>query len=244
MSSSPSKYHELIYNAVVSADNADLSSAVEFLRAALSLRFDGKIASSLDLIHAQNARAPGKAIDLRSMLRELYVEPELPAPEPAPEEPSPVSNPTAQHMAVGSQGMDTQATAQTSAIAGPADPEDLVDQARDLYLSGSLESALDLIEVANKSVISEEGKRLREAIRASCIQRYMADLSPLERVVTPAVARGEWRNLRLNAQRTFLLSQADGIATIADLIDLSGLAELDALRTIKWMIDEGILDIS
>lgn len=246
------KYQQLLHEAVQAADTADIQTAIDALRSALSVRFDGRIASALDLLHVHSVREPQRAVDLRRTLKDLLEA--LPEPEPEPVQESSATHPAGghprdeaasdAHPKADTPAQNIQATVPTPAIPGPDRSEELVDMARDAYLAGDLETALDRIEEANRSPLADEAQRLRDAIRSSCTQLFAAQLQPLDRVVTPAVGRGEWRNLRLNAQRTFLLSQADGMASIADLIDVSGLGELEALRTIKSMMDEGILDVS
>ena len=88
---------------------------------------------------------------------------------------------------------------------------------------------------------------IREALRVAeqCRQRlraiYMGRLGELTQVPTLTISRSELRWLTLDHRAGFLLSQVDGRTTFDEIIEISGLSELDATRILARLVEHGVI---
>jgi hypothetical protein len=63
----------------------------------------------------------------------------------------------------------------------------------------------------------------------------------LGRVATLRVLPGELRALAVDHRAAFLLAQIDGISTVEMILDVSGMARVDALRFLNGFVEQGII---
>lgn len=118
----------------------------------------------------------------------------------------------------------------------------LLNDARGLLRSGGAESALEFLMSADTSG-QFECEAMIELLRATLYQQYQGALGDPMRV--PRVLAGmetEMRNRNLPASAGFLLSMIDGETPLCDLVSLSGMDRIDAMRLVSGMFGAGILE--
>lgn len=89
-----------------------------------------------------------------------------------------------------------------------------------------------------------EAKNYAESCRKRLEQLYSSRLGSLDRHVEVAVPEREIRWLGLDHRAGFLLSRIDGSATIEEIIDMSGMAHLEALKTLAELLDIGAIRLA
>jgi hypothetical protein len=73
---------------------------------------------------------------------------------------------------------------------------------------------------------------------------FSARLAPLERTVTVAVSPEQIRWLSLDHKSGFLLSLVDGNSSIEELLDISGMPRLDALRILSTLAQQKVIALT
>lgn len=131
-----------------------------------------------------------------------------------------------------------------SVVPPPVGPEGRLRQAEERLALGEYGPALMLAEGVLDEMPGHLGaQRCVEACRAELRTSYlmrMGDGSSIPRVVTPP---GEIRWLDLDHRAGFLLSRVDGMSSIDDILDMSGMSELDALRLLFELMQAGVIEI-
>jgi hypothetical protein len=159
-------------------------------------------------------RAPTKAPLLKRPSLEAPPAPEAP-PEPPTPEPFPLSRP-------------------------PVRPEVL--DMRDRYATGDFTGALVVAEALLESNPDhEEARRCHERCTETLSQMYMARLGSPAQAVRVVVPSEQIRWLSLDHRAGFLLSLVDGASTIEELLDISGMPRLDALRILYGLLDQRVI---
>lgn len=135
---------------------------------------------------------------------------------------------------------------------GPADPlgspvappgvDPTVADLRDRYAAGDFTGALLLAEsVLENDPSHADAKRYLESCRDVLIQMYTARLGPLDQIVRVAVPPDQVRWLSLDHRSGFLLSLVDGSSTLEELLDISGMPRLDALRIMFTLVEQQVI---
>ena len=88
-----------------------------------------------------------------------------------------------------------------------------------------------------------EATKYAESCRERLEQIYSSRVGALSRHVRVAVPENEIRWLGLDHRAGFLLSRIDGGSTIEEIIDMSGMARLEALKTLISLLDNGAIRI-
>jgi hypothetical protein len=137
---------------------------------------------------------------------------------------------------------------------GAVDPSSLHPQAEaaldpsisisDLFAVGDFTGALSEAE-RRLGINPEDDEALRylDECRRTLIRMYTARLAPLERPVRLAVAPGEIRWLTLDHRAGFLISRMDGTCSVEDLLDVSGMPRLDALKILHELVNRAVVVI-
>jgi hypothetical protein len=124
----------------------------------------------------------------------------------------------------------------------PANPE--VSDMRDRYAMGDFSGAL---LVANNILARRpddpDALRYAQSCREILIQMFAARLGPFDQVPKMALPREEIRWLSLDHRAGFLLSLVDGICTIEQLLDLSSMPRLDALRILHTLLEQRVISL-
>ncbi len=107
--------------------------------------------------------------------------------------------------------------------------------------SGALEVAEQILrERPNNSEALSLAKRCREVL----VDMYSSRLSGLHRVPQIAMGPDQIRWLSLDHRAGFLLSMIDGISSIDDLLDVSGMKKVDALRILCELLDQKVISLT
>jgi len=138
---------------------------------------------------------------------------------------------------------------------GAADALDLVDRSRpssveidlptemvDRYALGDFTGSLRAAELLlGRDPDDENARAYAEASKQRLEQIYSSRIGPLDRVPTVTVPEGEIRWLGLDHRAGFLLSRIDGTSTFEEVIDMSGMPRLEALKTMVELLDAGAI---
>ncbi len=84
-------------------------------------------------------------------------------------------------------------------------------------------------------------RRYFESAQELLKQMYLEKLGSGERVLRLAMAPSQIQGLSLDHRAGFLISLIDGVATVDEILDMSGMPQLDALRLLYEMREEGVI---
>jgi hypothetical protein len=73
---------------------------------------------------------------------------------------------------------------------------------------------------------------------------YLARLGSLKQIIRVAIAREQIRWLSLDHRAGFLLSLIDGTSSIEELLDVSSMPRLEALRILYGLLDQRVIELS
>ncbi len=125
-----------------------------------------------------------------------------------------------------------------------SDGDPLTAKLRDSYAMGDFSGALAAAEeLLARDPGDLDAARYAQSCRGVLIEMYSARLGRLDRVVHVAVAPERVRWLSLDHRAGFLLSLADGASTVEELLDISGMPVLDALRILAELLEQGVIRI-
>ncbi|HEX2872442.1 MAG TPA: hypothetical protein VHP33_14335 [Polyangiaceae bacterium] len=130
-----------------------------------------------------------------------------------------------------------------SAPASPRDTE--ITEMKDRYAMGDFTGALvvaeGLLEVNPDDL---DAQRYAQSCRDVLTQMYTARLGALTQRVRVAVPGDQIRWLSLDHRAGFVLSLIDGSSTVEELLDISGMNRLDALRILYTLFDQRVIALS
>lgn len=117
---------------------------------------------------------------------------------------------------------------------------DLADEVAERYALGDFSGALSAAELLLGSAPDHEvAKHYAASSRERLEQFYRARLGSFERVARVAVDPSELRWLGLDHRAGFFLSRVDGMTSVEELLDLSGMPRLEALKTLVELLEMG-----
>jgi hypothetical protein len=132
----------------------------------------------------------------------------------------------------------------TSVPSVPEVSREVLDM-RDRYRAGDFTGALVVAEaLLEADPAQDEARRCHELCVNVLSQMYLARLGSLAQVVRVAVPSDQIRWLSLDHRAGFLLSLIDGNSTIEELLDISGMPRLDALRILYGLLDQRAIALS
>ncbi|PIE05878.1 MAG: hypothetical protein CSA75_02440 [Sorangium cellulosum] len=103
-------------------------------------------------------------------------------------------------------------------------------------------------EIAESILVGDpentEALRFQESCRDVLIQMYTARLGSLTQVPRIAIPASELQWLSLNHRAGFLLSCVDGRYTVEEILDVSGMPALDALRMLYALLQQQIIEMA
>lgn len=106
--------------------------------------------------------------------------------------------------------------------------------------SGALDEAEKLLALAPQD---SDAQRYAESCREVLTQMYTARLGRMDQRIMMAIASDQIRWLSLDHRAGFLLSLVDGSSTVEELLDISGMPRLDALRILCGLFDQRIVSL-
>jgi len=130
------------------------------------------------------------------------------------------------------------ASAARSVAPAPPTAQEMNDRVSLGDYTGALEIAEKLLEV---DADDEAVKVVAESCRGILKQMYTARIGPLDRVPLVMVARDQLRWLTIDHRAGFVLSLVDGVSSLEMILDVSGMAELDALRILSELAQQRII---
>jgi len=119
---------------------------------------------------------------------------------------------------------------------GPMARDRLRGELRDRYAVGDFSGALEIAERL-LGADAQDAESCREVL----LHMLAARIGSLDRVVTTVVAPDQIRWLSLDHRAGFLLSLVDGMSTAEELLDISGMTRLDALRILSHLLEERVV---
>ena len=119
-----------------------------------------------------------------------------------------------------------------------------VDEIQARFDEGDFAGALLLAERILAQDPSDERARTSAAsARERLVAEYLAELGGRRQILKVAVTREELRWLSLDHRAGFLLSCVDGRMSVEEVLDVSGMPELDALRILCDLRDQGVIAV-
>jgi hypothetical protein len=116
---------------------------------------------------------------------------------------------------------------------------------KDRYAMGDFSGALEIAESLLSSDPSDlEAQRYATSCRDVLTQMYLSRLGGLDQIISVVLAPEELRWLNLDHRAGFLLSLVDGVSTIEELLDISGMTRLDALRILAALREQRAILLS
>lgn len=88
-----------------------------------------------------------------------------------------------------------------------------------------------------------DARRIAEVCRARQVERYLERLGSRAHIPRVVVAPDELKWLALDHRAGFLLSHVDGMSSIEEVLDVSSMQELDALRILFELREQGVIDV-
>ncbi len=139
---------------------------------------------------------------------------------------------------------DTEADT-LSVITLPPDEDSSRPTMKDRYAIGDFSGALEIAESLLSTDPSDlEAQRYATSCRDVLTQMYLSRLGGLDQVISVVLSPEELRWLNLDHRAGFLLSLVDGVSTIEELLDISGMTRLDALRILAALREQRAILLS
>ncbi len=127
----------------------------------------------------------------------------------------------------------------------PAEPSrraDPLSELRERYALGDFSGALTIAEaILEDEPENGDAQRYAESCRDVLKQMYAARLGPLDQVPIVAVPAEQLRWLTLDHRSGFLLSHVDGVSTLEEILDVSGMPHLEAMRIIYDLLQQKVI---
>lgn len=190
-------------------------------------------------------RMPDRAdrSDLESLVRAGLADLERGSGPPRPTAPPATSRPQASAPRSAAQNTPPPSAGLTFSAAPPgADLDELMVQARRKQSVGDFTGSLQLVEqVLSANPEHVEARRYLTENTARLLEMYRSRIGKLTARPRLRLRPQEiiWQSLDHRAG--FLVSQVDGQTTYEEIIEISGLAELEATRILARLVDQGVI---
>lgn len=138
----------------------------------------------------------------------------------------------------------TTPVATAKAPSSPSPDDTPLREMRERFSLGDYSGALVVAEsILEEEPDNGEALRLAENCRDVLQQMYVARLGSLERVPFVAVPREQLRWLSIDHRSGFVLSHVDGVSSLEQILDVSGMPSLDALRILYELVQQRVIGI-
>lgn len=122
---------------------------------------------------------------------------------------------------------------------------DLGAEMRERFALDDFSGALRVAElILGRDSAHVEALHVADESRRRLEQLYMSRLGGTAGVAQVVVRRNDVRWLGLDHRAGFLLSRVDGLHTIDDLLDVSGMPRIETLKTLVDLLDSGAIRIT
>ena len=116
---------------------------------------------------------------------------------------------------------------------------------QDRYAVGDFTGALVVAEsLLDADPENEDAKRYAQSCREVLTQMYAARIGPMDQIATVAVPPDQITWLSLDHRAGFLLSLVDGVSSIEEILDISGMTRLDALRIMYTLVQQNVITLA
>jgi hypothetical protein len=123
-------------------------------------------------------------------------------------------------------------------------PAASVPDMQDRYAVGDFTGALVVAEsILDLNPEDEDAKRYAQSCREVLTQMYAARIGPMDQVAVVAVPPDQITWLSLDHRAGFLLSLVDGVSSIEEILDISGMTRLDALRIMYTLVQQNVITL-
>ncbi len=123
-----------------------------------------------------------------------------------------------------------------------ADQDPALANMKDRYAMGDFTGALVIAESMLETDPEDlEARRYAQSCREVLTQMYAARLGQLDQRAVVAIPADQIRWLSLDHRAGFLLSLIDGSSSIEELLDISGMTRLDALRILYNLLEQRVV---
>jgi len=123
-------------------------------------------------------------------------------------------------------------------------PATTVPDMQDRYAVGDFTGALVVAEsILDQNPDDEDAKRYAQSCREVLTQMYAARIGPMDQVAVVAVPPDQITWLSLDHRAGFLLSLVDGVSSIEEILDISGMTRLDALRIMYTLVQQNVITL-
>jgi hypothetical protein len=123
----------------------------------------------------------------------------------------------------------------------PAGPKEM----QECYAVGDFSRALSIAEdILARTPDDAAARRCAQNCRDVLTQMFAARIGPLDQVITIAVSPDEIQWLALDHRAGFLLSLVDGQSTVDEILDISGMTRLDALKIIFDLTERQVVRLA
>lgn len=127
----------------------------------------------------------------------------------------------------------------------PPSSDPALRELTDRYATGDYSGALVIAEgILDSDPGHAEALRFAKNCRDVLSSMYSARLGSLDQVVSVGVPGEQIRWLSLDHRAGFLLSLVDGNSTLEEILDMSGMPRLDALRIMFSLLQERVITLS
>jgi hypothetical protein len=125
-----------------------------------------------------------------------------------------------------------------------ASPSVTMREVRDRFDVGDFSGALVLAEgILEHDTENADALLYAEHCRDVLKQMYLSRLGGVRRVPQVAMGPEELRWLALDHRAGFLLSLVDGRCTVDEVLDMSGMPDLDALRVLMQLLQQNVIKV-
>jgi hypothetical protein len=125
-----------------------------------------------------------------------------------------------------------------------ADTEQLMAAAREYTDLGDFSSSLELIEQVLELNPGHEGARAYLVRNEATLEKmYESKLGGLDKIPQPLIHPNEVIWMSLHHRAGFILSQVDGALTFGDVLDVSGMPRLAALKILADLVAHGVIGV-
>jgi hypothetical protein len=120
-----------------------------------------------------------------------------------------------------------------------------VRELEECYAVGDYSRALQIAEqMLARSPDDLAARRYAQNCRDVLTQMFAARIGPLDQVITVMVSPEEVQWLSLDHRAGFLLSLVDGMSTVDEILDISGMTRLDALKILHDLTEQQVVKLA
>lgn len=107
----------------------------------------------------------------------------------------------------------------------------------DLQMAVESSAALEAFELAERAIDVAQDRRLDEGQQAMLVLAYELAIGPLDQPVRHGAAPTS-----LDPRTAFLLSRIDGMMSVDELLEISGMPRFEALRLLAQLVRQGVVE--